>query len=82
MKRLSQMTEGQLGEYFNWLARELERELPPGPSAKGKALFCLLVTDTIEPGTAQYVSNVVREDMVKMLRETADRLENREDTPR
>ncbi len=59
-----------------------EARLPPGPSAKGKCLFALIVADSIEPGVGQYVSNVQRADMIRLLRETADRLESREDIPR
>lgn len=80
--RLSDMTEPELRDYFRYLAQVVESELPPGPSAKGKCLFALIVTDTIEPGIGQYVSNVQRPDMIRMLRETADRLEGREDIPR
>jgi len=82
MKLLGDMNEPELRDYFTFLARRIEDALPPGPSNKGKCLFCLLVTDTTEPGIAQYVSNVQRADMVKMLRETADRLENRQDVTR
>jgi hypothetical protein len=81
-KLIRDMTEPELRAFFNGIAAWLENALPPGPSAKGKCLFALLVTDTLEPGIAQYASNVQRADMVKMLRETADRLENREDVPR
>jgi hypothetical protein len=81
-KLLRDMDENELRVFFRGIAAWLENALPPGPSAKGKCLFALIVTDTVEPGVGQYVSNVERADMVKMLRETAARLEQREDIPR
>lgn len=82
MKLIQDMTEPELRDYFNRLARLIEDFLPPGPSAKGKCLFFLVVNDQIEPGIAQYVSNVQRSDAIKMLRETAERLETNQDVPR
>lgn len=82
MRRLETMTEEELRTYFNLLAQAVEDILPPGPSAAGKCLFVLLVTHTSEPGLAQYVSNASRPECIQFLRETADRLESREDTPR
>lgn len=81
-RRLDEMDEAQLRHYCRELASKVERLLPPGPSARGRCLFVLLFTDTCEPGTAQYVANAQREDMIQFLRETADRLERREDNPR
>lgn len=80
MKALSDLTEPELKEYFNGLAKAVESILPAGPSKNGRALFALLVFDKSCIG--QYVSNAVREDIIKTLRETADRLENRQDIPR
>lgn len=82
MKLIRDMTEPELRAYFRGLARMVEDALPPGPSARGKALFALVVADSIEPGIGQYVGNVVRADMIRLLRETADRLEQRQDIPR
>jgi hypothetical protein len=82
VKLIRDMTEPELREFFSALARKVEDELPPGPSAKGKCLFALIVSDDTGPGVGQYVSNVRRADMIKLLRETADRLERREDIPR
>lgn len=81
MKLIRDMTEPELREVFKKLALKVESELPPGPSKNGKCLFALIVADAIEPGVGQYVSNVVREDMIRLLRETANRLEAREDIP-
>jgi hypothetical protein len=46
--------------------------------------FALLVFTFGEPegGGADYISNAVREDMIQHLRDTANRLEAREDIPR
>lgn len=82
MKLIKDMTEPELRAYFFGLAAMLEDQLPPGPSARGKCLFFLIVNDQIDPGIAQYVSNVQRADAIKMLRETADRLERRQDVTR
>lgn len=80
VKKLRDMTEPELKELMGNLARLLERNLPPGPSARGKALFTLLVFE--EELIGHYVSNANRQDIIKTLRETADRLEKREDIPR
>ena len=76
MKLIRDMTEPELAELFTHLARTVEAELPPGPSKKGKCLFALLVFD--ESTIGQYVSNANRSDIIKTLRETADRLERRQ----
>lgn len=76
------MTEPELRKYFAELATKLEGELPPGPSKRGKCLFVLLVCDSTEPGVSQYVSNARREDIIKLLRETASVLAKRQDVPR
>lgn len=66
--------------YFQRLASLIESVLPaegsPGSGRNGRALFMLVVFD--DPGVAQYVSNCDRQNMVKAMRETADRLEQRE----
>jgi hypothetical protein len=80
MRRLADMTEPELREYFNMLATVVEDVLPAGPSNRGRALFTLLVFD--ESLIGQYVSNCQRAEMIKVLRETADRIEGREDIPR
>lgn len=68
------MDEPELKRYFNSLARATKALLPPG------TLFTLLVFD--ETMICQYVSNAERGPMIRVLRETADRLEAREDVPR
>ena len=79
--RLSDMDEPQLKRYFRALSGMIEGALPPMAGGhNGKCNFVLLVTD--ESNIAQYAANCRREDVVKFLRETADRLEQREDIPR
>lgn len=73
-KRLEDLTEPELRHYFNSLAGMVEAVLPDG------ALFCLVVFS--DPAIAQYVSNAERDDMIRAMRETADRLERREDVTR
>lgn len=82
MKLLCEMTEPELRELGIRLGRTIEDMLPPGPSNNGKCLFAVIYTDTTEPGVGQYLANIRREDCIKMLRETADRLERREDVTR
>lgn len=47
----------------------------------GKMGFALIVFDFNQPGISNYISNAKRADMIKSLRETADRLEKRQDLP-
>lgn len=73
-KQLKNMTEPELRTYCNLLAKATASVLPDG------AMFMLLLFD--ESCIAQYVSNANRADMIKAMRETADRLESKEDIPR
>ena len=43
--------------------------------------FCILLFEFGGPGIGNYAHNASRDDMIKCLRETADRLEAREDIP-
>lgn len=43
--------------------------------------FALIVFEFHEPGIGNYISNADREDMIKALRETADRIEKNEVIP-
>ena len=81
-KLLRDMTEPELSDCLVALARLVEAMLPPGPSAKGKCLFALIVTDSVGPGIGQYISNVQRGGMTELLRETANRIERNEDVRR
>ena len=80
MKKLIDMTEPEMRDYFNKLAALVESVLPAGPGRNGRCLFALLVFD--DPGVAQYVSNANRPHIIKAMRECADRLEAKEDIPR
>lgn len=78
---LKYMDEPQLKRYFRALSQLIEGALPPMEGGhNGKCNFVLLVTD--ESNVAQYAANCRREDVVKFLRETADRLEQQQDIPR
>lgn len=47
-----------------------------------KMAFVVLLADFgTDLATGNYVSNIKREDVIKMLRETANRLEKRQDIP-
>ena len=74
MRPFSDWTEGELKHLFSELARGIEQCLPPG------TLFALLTFDPDRIG--QYVSNAVREDILRSLREFADRLERNQDVTR
>ena len=71
---LKNMTEPQLRDLMNGLAKNVADQTPDG------TLFFLVLFD--DPGLCQYVSNARREDIVKAMRETADRLEGNQDVPR
>lgn len=43
--------------------------------------FVLIVFEFFKPGISNYISNGQRSDIIKALRETADRLEAKEDIP-
>lgn len=47
----------------------------------GEMGFALVMFEFNHPGIGNYVSNAKREDMIKALRETADRLEKNQDIP-
>lgn len=47
----------------------------------GNKGFALIVFEFNQPALSNYVSNADRKDMIKALRETADRLERNEDIP-
>lgn len=80
---IQDMDELELAEYFRSLGRTLTSLLPPGRPgsvAENGCLFLLLVDDG--SGVAQYISNAQRRECIKFLRETAERLELREDVTR
>jgi hypothetical protein len=80
MKRLEDMTEGELSDVMVRCARAVERELPPGAGPRGRPMFVLVVFD--DPAVAQYISTCTRASTIEAMRETADRLEARQDVTR
>jgi hypothetical protein len=63
-------------------AEELMRIVGDGISEVFPGMgFTLLIFNFNAPGVSNYISNANRADMVKALRETADRLERREEIP-
>lgn len=80
MKRLEDMDERELAETMKAAARAIEAVLPPGPGPRGKSMFALVIFD--DPQIAQYISSCNRADTIAAMRETADRLERREDVAR
>lgn len=78
MKKLEFMNEQELREFCNECGRAVV-----GTAASmhvEKPLFVLLLFN--DPKLGQYVANCDRSTVVQALRETADRLEKREDIPR
>ena len=61
------MTEPELRDLFQLLARRIKSYLPPETG------FLLLATPHGQSGIAQYVSNVRREDAAKWMKETLAR---------
>ena len=73
-KTLSDMTEPELSYSMLNAIRAAKHELP------ATSKIVLLACDHSQ--ICQYISNCQRRDMIKFLRETADRLESREDVSR
>jgi len=76
MKSLDDMTEPELRDLFNRVARAIDGMLPDGTG------FVLIAAPFGPEGVGQYVANGDREDCIRWMRETADRLDGREDVPR
>jgi ribosomal protein S27AE len=74
-KKLRDMTEPELAAAMRGAADAALSRLPRG------TLFVLLAFDS-GPGVAQYICNAEREGIIRTLRETADRLERREEVDR
>jgi hypothetical protein len=70
----------KLKDELNDIAKVLDVEL--FRIYKAKMGFCLLMFPFNSPGISHYLSNASREDMITVLRETADRLERGQDNPR
>lgn len=68
MKKLCDMSEPELKELLNQCAYSI--------SERTGSLYMLVIFD--EPNLAQYISNANRHSCIEAMRETADRLENKE----
>lgn len=78
MKRLEDLTEPELRDLMNQVGFAVESVCMV--RGIGKPLFSVLIFN--DPAVAQYVANCRREDIIKAIRETADRLEARQDVTR
>lgn len=67
--------EKLMRDLYNLMEAILEEE------CEEKMGFALIVFPFGKEQIANYISNVMREDMIKTMRETADRLEKKEDMP-
>lgn len=76
--RIEDMDEPQLGNLMSVAALMLDTYFLSETGEK--PMFALLVFN--DPALGQYVGNCNRQDMVKAFRESADRLESREDVTR
>ena len=78
MKRLEDMTEPELRQLCSFCGDAIEQTAEF--LGVEKPLFCLVLFN--DPQVAQYVGNCERESMIMAMRETADRLESRQDVTR
>lgn len=76
MKLLEDMTEPELRALTSSILDAVNSRLPDNTG------FAVLFWPIGTHGIAQYGSNCRRADMIASLRETADRLERRQDVPR
>lgn len=76
MKRLDDMTEPELADVMTACARAVRLLLPPNTG------FIIVASEFGKGGVGQYIGNGQRPDFIRWMRETADRLEAREDMPR
>lgn len=74
MRTLRDMTEPELGELMTALGRQIEAAC--AVLEVEKPLFALVLFN--DPQVAQYICNCERDDAIKAIRETADRLESRQ----
>ncbi len=76
MKQLEDMNEPELRELTSRILNAIKARLPKDTS------FAVLFWPQGEHAVSQYGSNCQRSDMIKALREAADRLEKKQDVPR
>lgn len=68
----------EIQEFLKALAGAIDEEIQ---ERFGKMGFAFILFEFNEPGISNYISNADRSDMIKTLRETADRLEKNQDVP-
>ena len=78
MKRLEDMTEPELKRLMTTVAKAIEHTA--ANLGVEKPLFALVMFN--DPKVAQYIGNCRREEIILSMRETADRLERKEDVTR
>jgi hypothetical protein len=78
MKLLEDMNEPELTKLMQLAAKSLEDSFRV--SGAEKPHFVLVVFN--DPKIAQYISNCRRSDIIQAMRETADRLERKQDVTR
>jgi hypothetical protein len=78
MKKLEHLTEPELSGLLKSMAKKIEDVA----QSRGleRPLFALVLFN--DPKVGQYIGNCERADIIKALRETANRLERRQDIPR
>ena len=76
MKAIEDLTEPELRSLTTAILNGVKNKLPPDTG------FAVLFWPIGTHGIAQYGSNCQRADMIDALRETADRLEKRQDVTR
>lgn len=81
-KRMDDCTGGEIKTKLDQAMRWLFGHLPAGDGPNGRPLVVLITSGTFAAGgTAHYSANGNRADVVRFLRETADKLELRLDDP-
>ena len=78
MKKLEFMTEPELRELMTAMANQIKATAAVMECEN--PLFVLLLFN--DPEIGQYIANCERSDVIKALREAADRLEAKQDVPR
>ncbi len=75
-KRLDEMTEPELGQLMTRAAEAVKVVMPP------RTGYVVLAFEFNAPAIGQYIANAERASVIQLLRETADRLERREEVGR
>jgi hypothetical protein len=78
VKRLEDMTEPEIRELMTTMGQQITATA--AVMGCEKPLFALILFN--DPKVGQYIANCQRADVIKALRECADRLEHRQDVTR